>query len=357
MADSHNKTEQPTQRKLDKARKEGQLPVSREFVGSVQFAGFLALLFGLAPHWYEASRQWTRHLLKIGFEHEISPTVVFLLLKTLVLHLALPVLAVGGLIALLTLATQLAMTRMGLSTSRLAPDLKRLNPANKLKQLPQQNIPQFFQALFLLPLFCFAVFAVASENLDTYMRLPLAGLETGVRAIGESLKELLWRAAGLFVVIGSVDLLRQRRRWKTDLRMSKQDIRDEMKEVEGDPHIKMRIRRLRRELLRRNMMKEVDTATAVIVNPTHFAVALRYTPESMPAPKVVAKGKNYLAQRIRERAIRHQVPIVENPPLAQALYKSAQVGQDIPMHLYRAVAEVLAYIYRLMNGHRGTGRR
>jgi len=357
MADSSNKTEQPTQRRIEKARKEGQLPVSREFVGSVQFAGFLALLFGLAPEWFDASRQWTRYLLKAGFELEASPTVVFGLLKNLSLHLALPMLAVGGLIALLTLATQLLTTGMGLSTSRLAPDLKRLNPANRLKRLPQQNIPQFLQALFLLPLFCFAVYVVTSENLDTYMRLPLSGLEAGVRNVGESMRQLLWRAAGLFMVIGCVDLIRQRRRWRTDLRMSKQEIRDEMKEVEGDPHIKMRIRRLRRELLRRNMMKEVDTATAVIVNPTHFAVALRYLPESMPAPKVVAKGKNFLAHRIRERAIRNQVPIVENPPLAQALYKSAHVGQDIPVHLYRAVAEVLAYIYRLMNGRQDPVRR
>jgi flagellar biosynthetic protein FlhB len=113
--------------------------------------------------------------------------------------------------------------------------------------------------------------------------------------------------------------------------------------------MKMRVRRIQRDLARRHMMREVPKATAVIVNPTHYAVAIRYELGSMAAPKVVAKGRNYLALRIRQIALEHQVPIVENKPLAQGLYKSVEVGQEIPAHLYKAVAEVLAYIYRLMN--------
>ena len=120
--------------------------------------------------------------------------------------------------------------------------------------------------------------------------------------------------------------------------------------MEGNPQMKARIRRLQRDRARRQMMKEVPTATAVVVNPTHYAVAIRYQMDGMAAPLVVAKGKNYPARRIREKAVEHQVPIIENPPLAQALYKSVEVGQEIPPHLYRAVAEVLAYIFKLMNG-------
>ena len=134
--------------------------------------------------------------------------------------------------------------------------------------------------------------------------------------------------------------------------MSKQEIRDESKESEGNPQIKSQIRRLQRALLRRQMMKEVATATAVVVNPTHFAVAIRYKMESMSAPVVVAKGKNYLALRIRMRAVENMVPIIENPPLAQALYKSVDVGQEIPASFYRAIAEILAYIYKLQNPRR-----
>ena len=134
------------------------------------------------------------------------------------------------------------------------------------------------------------------------------------------------------------------------MKMSKQEIKDESKQTDGNPQIKSRIRRLQRELRRRTMMKDVAKATAIIVNPTHFAVAIRYKMSSMAAPTVVAKGKNFLAARIRKLADEHQIPIVENPPLAQALYKSAEVGQEIPADLYKAVAEVLAYIFKLMKG-------
>jgi flagellar biosynthetic protein FlhB len=132
--------------------------------------------------------------------------------------------------------------------------------------------------------------------------------------------------------------------------MTKQEVREEVKEQESSPQVKMRIRRIQRDLARRQMMKELPKATAVIVNPTHYSVAIRYSIETPGAPRIVAKGKNYLAKRIRQLALEHQVPIVENPPLARALYTSVEVGQEIPSHLYRAVAEILAYIYKLMNG-------
>jgi flagellar biosynthetic protein FlhB len=170
--------------------------------------------------------------------------------------------------------------------------------------------------------------------------------------VAGSIQTLLWKAALVFIVFGAVDLLRQKRRYQSDLKMSKQDIRDEFKEVEGNPLMKQRIRRIRRDLARRHMMKAVPTATAVIVNPTHYAVALKYSMDSKGAPMVVAKGKNYVALRIRQKAVENQVPLIENPPLAQALYKSVDVGQEIPAQFYRAVAEVLAYIFKLMNGRR-----
>jgi flagellar biosynthesis protein FlhB len=166
--------------------------------------------------------------------------------------------------------------------------------------------------------------------------------------VQEAVMTLLWRAVLLFVVFGAFDLFRQIRRYNQEMKMTKQELRDEHKESEGSPEAKMRIRRIQREMRRKRMVHEVATATAVIVNPTHFAVALKYIPGEMAAPIVVAKGKNYLALRIRQRAIEAQVPLVENPPLAQALYKVAEVGKEIPPHLYRAVAEILAYIYRLM---------
>jgi flagellar biosynthetic protein FlhB len=146
-------------------------------------------------------------------------------------------------------------------------------------------------------------------------------------------------------------MFRQRWQYNKDLSMTKQEVKEEMKEQEGDPHVKAKIRRMRRDMLRRRMMQEVPTASVVVVNPTHYAVAIRYDSVSMASPRVVAKGRNLIAARIKALAIENDVPIVENPPLARALYKSVEVGRDIPQDFFRAVAEVLAYVYRL------TGRR
>jgi flagellar biosynthetic protein FlhB len=216
--------------------------------------------------------------------------------------------------------------------------------------LPRQNLPALLQAMVLLPLFLWAVYVVARDRLAAFLALPLGSVESGFALLARSLMTLFWKAAGVFLVFGVVDLYRQLQRHRRDLRMSKQEIKDEMKEMEGNPQMKARVRRIQRDRARRQMMKEVPKATAVVVNPTHYAVAIRYQLDSMVAPLVVAKGKNYLALRIREKAREHQVPIIENPPLAQALYHSVEVGQEIPPHLYRAVAEILAYIFKLMNG-------
>jgi flagellar biosynthetic protein FlhB len=167
--------------------------------------------------------------------------------------------------------------------------------------------------------------------------------------VSSALQALMWKAAALFFVFGCVELFRETRRHSNQLKMSKQEVKDEAKESEGNPQMKAKIRALRRNQARRRMMEEVATATAVIVNPTHFAVALKYDPEGMAAPIVVARGKNFLALRIRQRALDNQVPLIENPPLAQALYKSVRVGQEIPPQLYKAVAEILAYIFKLMH--------
>jgi len=235
---------------------------------------------------------------------------------------------------------------------KLAPDWKRLSPLQRIQNVPQQNTASFFQALLFLPLLALAVYTIARANLPDYAGLARVGVWPALTVIGSSIKDLLWRAAFLFLAIGCLDFVRVQRRHSKSLRMTKQEIRDELKETEGNPQIKSRVRRIQRDLARRNMMKEVAKATAVIVNPTHYSVAIRYEMESMAAPRVLAKGKNYLARRIRELALQHEVPIIENQMLAQALYKSAEVGQEIPPHLYRAVAEVLAYIFKLMHPRR-----
>ncbi len=350
MADNGQRTEEPTPKRLEKARREGQFPAAREFVSAMQFLAFVAVLQGWGAEWFEELRRAMRQALAAAFAANPPAAQAVELSRLLLVRVLVLLAPAAGLLLAATLGTQLAATRLGVSLKKLSPDLKRLNPLARLRELPRQNLPALLRALVMLPLFGMAVYAIVRDNLFAYLTLPFRGVEAGFRQACGSLGSLLWKAAAVFLLFGCVDLFRQRRRHRRDLRMSKQEIRDEIKEAEGNPLLKSRVRRIQRDRLRHRMMQAVPKATAVIVNPTHYAVALRYALDSMATPVVVAKGKNYLAQRIRQRAVEHQVPIIENPPLAQALYRSVEVGQEIPAHLYRAVAEILAYIYRLMNG-------
>jgi flagellar biosynthetic protein FlhB len=350
--DSGQRTEQPTPRRLEKARREGQFPASREFVSAVQFIGFLAVTTWFGAAWFKQIRILFRQLLTRAFtlQFQLTPAGLLAIVHQLILPVLAPLLVGGAALALLVLLVQLGSNRFGVSLSKLVPDIERLNFLARIRNLPGQNVPPFLQAVILLPLIGWVVYYEITENLDQLLALSWLSAPAGLLRLTATIETLLWRGASLFLVAGLIDLVWQRRRFTQQLRMSKQEVREESKEQQGNPQIKMRIRRLQRDLARRNMMKEIPKATAVIVNPTHYAVALRYALDSGGAPKMVAKGKNYLALRIRKKALEHQVPIVENPPLARALYESAEVGQEIPASLYRAVAEILAYIYRLMNG-------
>jgi flagellar biosynthetic protein FlhB len=349
MPDQGQRTEKATKRKLDKARREGQFPSSREFLASLQFLTFTSLLSAGAPGLLERARVMMRHFLAAAFHRDLSAHNLPRLYRESVGHMFQPLVWLGVCLSGVALAGQLASTRLGLSPSKLAPDLKRLNPLEKIRNLPGQNFASFYQALLLLPLVIAAVWAVAGQNLVAFAGLSRESLGPALGVVAASLKNLLWKAAFLFAAIGALDFWRVYRRHNKSLRMSKQEVRDEHKETEGDPQIKGRVRRIQRDLARRNMLREIPNATAVIVNPTHYSVAIRYEMEGMAAPLVLAKGKNYMALRIRQIAVDHQIPIVENQPLAQALYASAEVGQEIPAHLYRAVAEVLAYIFKIMH--------
>jgi flagellar biosynthetic protein FlhB len=349
MADEQ-KSEQPTQQRLKKAREEGNFPASREFISAVQFTGFVTFSVIFGGSLMRQVGMVMRMLLAWAFAGDVTVPRLMTLLRYEIVPRFVPLMLAGVALSVLSLSAQLATTKLGISLEKLIPDIKRLNPLKKLTSLPGQNLPIFLQALLLLPLIGYVVYYEASENLDAFLELPWMGAQPAIARIGSTIETLLWRAVVLFLLVGICDLLWQRHRYTKQLKMSKHEVKQESKEQQGSPHIKQKIRRLQRDAARRNMMKAIPTATAVIVNPTHYAVAIKYSMDGAAAPKVVAKGKNYVAARIRKRAIEAGVPIVENPPLARALYTSVDVGQEIPTHLYRAVAEILAYIYKLMNG-------
>ena len=345
----HDKTEKPTPQRLKKAREEGRFLVAKDFVGAFQFMVFVWLLGAWTGGWFQNCREVIHVLLRNAFRSNFGPAEVMMAAQLISIQLLWPALKAGAIITVASVAMHLAVTRFGFSAKKLMPDFQRFNPVDKIKNIPSQGFPAVVQALVMLVVFSIVLYSLARNHLELFFFLPLTRPEAGIREIAAALMTLMWRAVALFIVFGAVDLARQLRKYNSEMKMSKEELKEEYKQMEGNPQIKMRIRRLQRDARRRRMMSEVPKATAVIVNPTHYAVAIRYEIESMVAPTVIAKGKNYLALRIRQKAIEHDIPLIENPPLAQALYKSVDIGQEIPPHLYRAVAEILAYIFQLMN--------
>ena len=357
MPDNSERTEKATPHRLRKAREEGQFPAAREFVSAVQFFAYVALAGAYFPKWIDSVKAALRMGLRQAFPDGLSPSALTpgdLILMMLRLSDAVlrPLAYLGLAMLAVTIFFQMVSTNMGFSFARLAPKFNRLNPVQRLKELPGNNLWNFFQALVMMPVIFWLTWSLVRSRLPELLHLPLLPVASAASMAGFLLKDALKKAAFVLILLGIVMLIRERSRYGKRMRMTKEDIREEFKETEGNPQTKARVRRIQRDIRRRNMMKDVANATAVVVNPTHYAVALKYEQGIMAAPQVIAKGKNYLAARIRQRAVENQVPIIENPPLAQALYKSVEIGQEIPAHLYRAVAEILAYIFKLMAKNR-----
>lgn len=354
MSDRDQRTEKATPQRIRKAREEGRFPASREFVAGTQFAVFTAMLVTLAHHWWPRAQEMTRDLLMAAFRWQDAQNLRNVLLQGAFWKFSLPFVLAGLVVFLAGFGAQLATTGFGFAASSLAPDPKRFNPGQKIRNLWSQSRRSALEAAILLICVAGVGYWLSGQFLDDEFTMVRMSLRQAVAQQSRLIGGLLVQAALFLTVWGTIDLVRARHRYAKELRMTRQEVREEHRQNEGSPEIKLRIRRLRRELLRRRMIAQVAEATAVVTNPTHYAVALKYELGALGAPKVVAKGKNYLAQRIRQRAIEHQVPVVENPPLARALYSSVDVGAEIPSHLYRAVAEVLAYVFRVLD--RGSSR-
>lgn len=352
MADAEQRTEKPTKRRLDKARKEGQFPVSREMIAAVHYLAFVWIFLAWSGQFLSAFRAWTRDVLAAAFHIQLDPRAMVRLYYDLLAAVFSPLFMAGAVLTAVFLAAQLASTKLGISTAKLAPDWSRLNPLTRLRSLVHQNLSSLLYALLLLPVIAITLYFMARASVPLFLHLPFYPVGRGASVMSGSIAQLLWRSAWVLLCLGLIDFIRQYRRYLWNIRMSRQEVREELKQTEGNPEIRARVRRIQRDLARRSMIREIPKATAVVVNPTHYSVAIRYEMQSMAAPRVVAKGRNYLARRIREIAAEHSVPVVENQPLAQALYKSTEVGQEIPAQLYRAVAEILAYIYKLMHQRR-----
>jgi flagellar biosynthetic protein FlhB len=346
-----SKTEAPTQRRREEARQQGQVAVSAELItGALLLTGVL-ILWQTAPRlasgFFELAQQGLLSIQYTDFSSERAQST-----------LAGVASQMGNLLGsffglLFAVAIGLGAAQVGLHfvPALLLPKWEKLSPVEGWSRV-------FSRAAVVRGLLAVLKVAAVAALAAWVMRGRAAAIMTlgegslnyaAAQAWAVAIRLALAIAAAL-ALLGVADYAYQRFRFEQSLRMSRQELKEELKREEGDPQMRARIRRLQREAARKRMMQEVPKATVVITNPTELAVALRYERGTMPAPRVVAKGAGFVAQRIVELARQHAVPIVERKPVAQALFKAAQVGQEIPAGLFLAVAEVLAYLYRLRGG-------
>lgn len=350
--DDQERTEDPTQKRLDDAIKRGDVAKSQEVNTWFLLAGGTLSLFAFggfaANHLARTFAQLFASSHALGTDgRAIARLSGVLMLDVLV--------ALGPLLAILLAAAigaNLIQHRWIWTGEALKPKASRISPTQGAKRIfSKQALVQFVKGLAKIALVATVIVMVLAPEIGTIAQL-INGEHTMILPVAYTLAmRLLIAVVIVMAVIAALDWLWARHTWYERLRMSVRDIRDEFKESEGDPTIKAKLRQIRQARMRKRMMSEVPKATVVITNPTHYAVALKYE-QGMAAPVCVAKGIDALALRIRELAEEHRVPIVENPPLARALHKAVDLDEEIPAEHYKAVAEVIGYVMRLRRGLR-----
>jgi flagellar biosynthetic protein FlhB len=346
--DAQERTEQPTPKRLEEARRKGQIPRSRDLTAAaVMLAGGAALYMLGTSIGGQMSGMMSRSL-TLTREQALDSMYLMPALGTAAaegLRACMPVLFV---IMLAAIIAPLALGGWSFSTESLAPKFERLNPLEGIKRMfALRSLIELSKALAKFGTVALIAVLVLWNDASELLGL---GREPVAAAIGHAFKlcgqALLSISAGLLLIAG-IDVPYQLWQYAKQMRMSREEIKQEMKESEGSPEVKGRIRQIQQEMARQRMMQDVPTADVVVTNPTHFAVALRYDEKRMRAPIVVAKGVDLVAARIREVATENQVAIFEAPPLARVLYRNVDIGGEIPSNLYVAVAQVLSYVFQL----------
>jgi len=339
-----NQTEQATPRRRQKAREKGQVARSRDLIGAASGMAATFILFSMMSTFPFAWRGFFHDCL----EGAVSGTLRMDTLPPLLNHFGLfaATAAALGLGWTVALASALAQGGLVFAPASLMPTASRISPGAKLGQLFSVTA---LRGLIksLLPAAAIAYLGAACLRRDwPALMLLSARSSRGVLSFAASrIFEVAWKSALVLFVWAVLDYLFERQHLSSELKMSRQEVADEYKESEGNPIIKARIRRLRNQLRRRRMLEDTKRATVVITNPTEYAIAIEYRPD-MPAPVVVAKGRNLFAAQIKEIARWENIPMVENPPLAHVLYRTVEVGQSVPAKLYAVLAEILAAVYR-----------
>ena len=347
-ADNDQKTEDPSGKRLDEAREHGQVPISRETTSWVVMMGILIVMAWMIPPMMRDLALFLRGFVESPHSFLLDDNNFQALLFETLGRVGMIVGLVFVILMVADIGGVMIQTGFFFALDLLTPDLSRLLPSRGLARLFSLSAlvdlgKSLGKLAFLGSIAFFAMVPIAQES-PNLVGVPL---QTVLTYLSHKTVHLIILMLVGFTVIAAVDLFFQRYQYIKNLRMTKAEVKDEFRQQEGDPMIKSRLRQLRIEKARKRMMTQVPKADVVITNPTHYAVALRYDGNKMAAPVVLAKGINLIAERIREVAQEHHIPLVSNPPLARALHDTVEVDHPIPTQHYRAVAEVISYVYKL----------
>jgi flagellar biosynthetic protein FlhB len=345
-----DKTEPATPKRKEEARKKGQVAKSREISSvAVLTAGVVYLFFRGKDMTMALGSMIQKTISNIPHFNASDHNLPVLLMKSLrdYLHMILPIMLALGVVAILANFLQ---TGFIWSVEALAPKASKIDPHKGAKRiLSKRSLAELFKSIAKIVIVGWAAFSTLKEDFTQLIPLLYQEKVQIISLLGHTSMKVAIRCCWVIAILAILDYIYQKWESEQSLKMTKQEVKDEFKQTEGDPRVKSRIRSIQREMARRRMMEEVPKADVVITNPVHLAVALQYDPAGMIAPTVVAKGANKIAFRIRDLAEENHVPIIENRVLAQNLYK-LQLGEEIPSRFYQAVAEILAYVYRLKRG-------
>lgn len=350
------KTEPATSKKLDDVRKEGQVAKSKELITAISLISLFIILkvylsslgTGLIDVYKSIYNSMSIVIadspdgLKTGMAANVMQQVFIDIIK-----LVIPILLVAMVI---TILGNMLQQKWMITTKPMKPKFSKISPISGFKRLfSVRQLMELLKSIAMMTIILVVVYATIKDKMNVLLTFYDISLNTALSVIGDIIINLGIRISAVFLIVGFTDLVYQRIRFKNDNMMTKQEVKDEFKNSEGDPQVKGQIKRRMQEISRRRMMQQLPEADVVITNPTHFAVALKYEPNEGKAPVVIAKGADYLAFQIKDKAKEYNIAIVENKPLARILYHNIDIGMEIPPELYQAVAEILATVMRTNN--------
>lgn len=344
---SDDKTEEATPHKLNEAKKKGQVAKSKEASLALTLLACTLIITALGNYIVEGLKDTIIHFFTNFLEMELSYNNLFYITFVTLTRVAMIVLPVMIPIMIMGIAANLMQTGIMFTKEPIKPDLKKLNPISGIKRMfSVRTLVELVKDVLLITVVGYIGYKFIVGNYTKILNLYNLRFSVLIEAIKELIQSIFFKVTLVLVALALADYIFQRRQFKKDMRMTKQEIKEEFKQQEGDPQVKGKIKQKQREMAMSRMMQSIPDASVVVTNPTHLAIALRYKQGKDEAPKVIGKGADYIALKIKEKAREYEVPIIENKPLARMIYQKVEIDEEIPVEMYQAVAEILAVIMK-----------